>query len=457
MQTTPSISISRAIARACFVALVITMAACGGRGETSSIIRPFAGPALEQATGGPNRTQDIETTALPSAVPLHMQIIADTSSRIGDFQPFDYHISQSEAKSSAKRFDLTWGSGEPDPWHTGNPNIDVSYYLPFDTDADTDGFGYLGHPLSWWQSANGHPDWVLYRCDRTTPAWVSGLPANTPLDISNPAVVAYQMQRVIPYMRTHGYNALAADVVSLNNGNGGCGVWTNNHTIWVQKFSGQHEDARWASAVQYWAAYVQTDLHAQTHQLALLANSDIPYAPEGDGPSEQLVSHVDAVQDEGGFTSWGGKLADDHMFREKVWWMVYAQSVGKPYLISDLWKNAEPDAAQREYAIATYLMGRGDYAALLTSKYGEYGEEHYYAEYGDAVGSACEPMQQAQGVYMRTLSSALVIVNTGGSTMRVSLPKSASSYKDMEGKVVTNPMPVDGESGLVLLTSDGCK
>jgi hypothetical protein len=456
MHHSSSNAFHRAPVRALILSIAITIAACGGHGEMSSIIHPLAGSMPMQASGSLDAAMTAHTMSERPAQALRQPLMARTWSRIGLLQPFDYGISRSEARDIAPKFDLAWGSGDPSPWHAGNPKIDVSYYLPFDTDADLDGFGSLGHPLSWWLSSKGHPDWVLYRCDRTTPAWVSGLPTNTPLDISNPAVVAYQMRLVVPYMKANGFNALAADVVSLHDGSGGCGVWTDNHTVWVQKFSGQHDDPNWAAAVQSWAAYAQQYLHAQSDQMALLANSDVGYAPIGDRPSEELVGHVDAVQDEGGFTSWGGQIADDHMFREKEWWMDYVQGVGKPYLIADLWKDQEPDASQREYAIATYLMGRGEYAALFTAKYGEYGVEHYYPEYADAVGSGCEAMQHTQGVYMRRLANALVIVNTAGSTMRVTLPKKAEWYRDMEGKEVTNPMPIDGESGLVLLTSSGC-
>lgn len=443
-----------------FVAVVLA-AACAGAGASggsAAVISPLgdAAPAAHARVDGSTYANALSSPApVPSAAPLHWPIMTDTWSRIGLFQPFDFDITRSEATNTAARFDLTWGPDDPQPWLQGNRHLNVSYYLPFDTDADITGFGYLGHRLSWWQSTSGHPDWVLYRCDRVTPAWVSGLPVNTPLDISNPDVVAYQMQRVVPYIKANGYNALAADVISLRNGYGGCGVWTQNHTVWVQKFSGQRDDPAWVAAVQHWAAYAQWYLHAQHPQLALLVNSAIAYEPEGDPDSETFVSHVDAVQDEGGFTNWGGRMADDREFRQKEWWMTYVQSMGKPYMIADLWRT-EPTAAEREFSIASYLLGRGDYAAMFTSQYGEYGQEHYYPEYADQVGGPCGAMTQTQGVYERDLESALVIVNTSTSTIDVTLPKLATAYADMEGQTVTDPMPVGAQSGLVLLTPNGC-
>jgi len=50
----------------------------------------------------------------------------------------------------------------------------------------------------------------------------------------------------------------------------------------------------------------------------------------------------------------------------------------------------------------------------------------------------------------------LVIVNTGGSTVNVALPKGASNYTDIEGRPVANPLPVGSSDGWVLLTNSGC-
>ena len=48
--------------------------------------------------------------------------------------------------------------------------------------------------LSWWQEH--HPSWVLYRCDRKTPAtyWGNGIP----LDLTNPEVLAWQGADGVP-------------------------------------------------------------------------------------------------------------------------------------------------------------------------------------------------------------------------------------------------------------------
>ena len=321
----------------------------------------------------------------------------DTWQSIGLFQPFDGGISGPQAQADAPRYVLTWGTDKPGTWVAGNGRINATYYLPFDTDADIGDFGDLGHSLDWWQNVGPHPDWVLYKCDRTTPAWVGGLPQNVPLDISNPDVVAYQMSTIAPYMLMQGYTSLAADVLSLQNGQSGCGVWAHGHTVWVQRFSGKAVDPRWAAAAQSWAAYTQWYMHGMPVPMPFVANGPLNAAPH-DPSAERLMAHVDGYQDEAGFTSFGNHMISDAGFRTKVWWAQYIQAQGKAFMVTDLWQGQEPDPVQRDFAIATYLMGRYHQAAMMTAKYGSYGYEHYWPEYASPVGSPCADMYPDQGV-----------------------------------------------------------
>jgi hypothetical protein len=381
-------------------------------------------------------------------------VLSDTWIGIGLFQPFDGGISKRQAVADADRYVMTWGSDKPMSWRNGNRSISTGYYLPFDTDADRGSFGDLGHSLAWWD--RNRPDWVLYQCDRKTPAWVGGLPGNVPLDISNPQVASYQMQLILPYMRSNGYTSLTVDVLSLQNGQAGCGVWTNGHRIWVPKFSGEKVDPLWQSAVLNWAGYVQYTLHRLRPQLPVIVNTPA-WAKPGDPGEEALIALIDGFQDEAGFTGWGNHLINETNFVNKVWWAEYIQAAGKAYLVTDLWQGSEPNAAQRDFAVATYLMGKEHQAAMVTSQYGDYGVEHFWPEFQSPVGSPCAAMQGTQGVYERKYTGGLVIVNPTSATARVSLPKSRSSYEDMEGRIVTDPLTVFTDDGYVLLTSDGCQ
>ena len=394
------------------------------------------------------------TGSVPPAPPLLNPVLKDTWSGVGLFQPFDGYISQSQATADAGRYVLTWGAGKPLAWRAGNSQISTGYYLPFDTDMDVSNFGNLGHPLQWWQSGV-HADWVLYRCDRQTPAWAGGLPQNVPLDISNPAVVEYQMTQIGPFMQANGYTSLTVDVLALQNNNGGCGVWTQNHTVWVSKFSGQTQDPVWAAAVMYWMEYTQWYMHSQSPQFPVVVNSP-GWINQGDPAEEGLIAHLDGFQDEAGFTGWGNHLVNETGFLNKVWWAEYIQAQGKAWLVADLWQHGEPGGAERDFAVSTYLMGKEHQAAMVTAHYGAYGVEHYYPEFASAIGSPCASMYHDQGVYLRKYTGALIIVNPTGGTVSVALPRSASSYTDMEGRQVTNPLPVAQDDGFVLLTTNGC-
>jgi hypothetical protein len=190
--------------------------------------------------------------------------------------------------------------------------------------------------------------------------------------------------------------------------------------------------------------------------MPFVANAPFGWAPKYDHSQEQLIAHLDGFQDEAGFTSFGNHLVDDTMFQSKIWWAQYIQAQGKAFMVTDLWKGAEPDPVQRDFAIATYLMGRYHQAVMVTAQYGSYGVEHYWPEYDSAVGSPCSDMYASQGVYLRKNSGSLVIVNPSTSTVNVTLPKSASNYTDIEGRAVTSPLTVGQDDGWVLLTQNGC-
>ncbi|HYK54402.1 MAG TPA: hypothetical protein VEV38_12840, partial [Candidatus Eremiobacteraceae bacterium] len=177
---------------------------------------------------------------------------------------------------------------------------------------------------------------------------------------------------------------------------------------------------------------------------------------QDDPAYKKLISHLDGFQDEAGFTFFGNHQIDDGDFRAKIWWAKYVQAQGKAFMVTDLWQGQEPSPTQRDFAISTYMMGRYHQDAMVTAKYGSYGFEHYWPEYDSAVGSPCADMYADQGVYFRKNSGSLVIVNVSRGTISVNLPRSASSYTDIEGRTVTNPLPVGQDDGWVLLTNNGC-
>eukprot|EP01079_Euglenida_sp_SAG-EU17-18_P000394 gene394-2423_t len=145
----------------------------------------------------------------------------DTSNNVHSFITFDSGVSPADVNMDRLyRYDFVWGGerNPPSAYHSAVPSIVVAKYIPYAWDPDPT------RSLTWWQS--NHPSWVLYKCDRKTPAWYPGLVGrNMPLDISNPAVVEWQADTYAGPAGAGGYDAIAADMFGLYNSFGACGVW----------------------------------------------------------------------------------------------------------------------------------------------------------------------------------------------------------------------------------------
>src|SRR5579863_6492792 len=193
-----------------------------------SIVAPQAFPAPQQNAVVPSASTPQFDAASPNVA------LADTWSNIHPYIIFDGEITASAATQNAYRYNFVWGTDKPLAWKAGNPAIITSFYVPFDGDFT------MSRDLTWWKA--NHPNWILYKCDHKTLANLGG-DKNVPLDISNPAVVQWQMKTYAPLMIRDGYDALAEDIVDLTNATGGCGVFVNG--VWTQRFSGLPADDVW--------------------------------------------------------------------------------------------------------------------------------------------------------------------------------------------------------------------
>ena len=108
----------------------------------------------------------------------------DTYDGIHYFQTFDDSVTDFNTLGSEAVF--VWGADEATPYlSSSNPKITISYYMTWAYDNDAT------HDLTYWKGL--HPDWILYQCDKATPAYYGGSATsqpNMPLDISNPEVIA---------------------------------------------------------------------------------------------------------------------------------------------------------------------------------------------------------------------------------------------------------------------------
>ncbi len=113
-------------------------------------------------------------------------------------------------------------------------------------------------------------------------------------------------------------------------------------------------------------------------------------------------------------------------------------------------------AAQRDYSVATYLMGDEQSAATFISPHA-YGIEVWRPEYGTNIGAPCAEYTGGPSVYFRRFANAIVVVNANDAkSASASLP-AGHTYSDLEGRIVHNPLSLAANDGYVLKTTNGCK
>jgi len=449
--------------------LVLTslLAACGGGGhftpasDTSTDYQP-AQQALQQET----QTSAVQTNALtPSSLPV-TSFLPSSYGKIGTFQIFDETrngtISATAAQQHGYHYNAVWGvrPGMATNWRVSNSGLQASYYFISITDASTSAWGGIGHSLTWWKA--NHPSWILYACSTSTnapthnPAYVAGLP-NVPIDFHNTAAADYVIRNVVaPYAKSHGYNALAADEVTFWPAMSGttyypCGIW--NGSTFVRRYSNAN-DPRYDSDMVNWVKAAHSTLRTYFPGMRLIVNHPGSVLSTNE---ETLLQNVDAVMDETGFTAYGRYQIPVSKVTAKANWMRYGQQHGVAMLINQDWGAITMGAAQRDYSVATYLLGNEQAAAAFISNHSGYGIEVWRSEYGMNVGAPCGEYYSGGGALLyRKFANAFVAVNGGGSgTQSAHLP-TGHTYVDLEGRTVHNPLPIAANDGYVLKTTNGC-
>ncbi|HEY8314976.1 MAG TPA: hypothetical protein VIG51_12515 [Candidatus Baltobacteraceae bacterium] len=424
-------------------------------------------------------TPGVVAEATPTPVPPQVSAAGpSTLGRIGLFQIFDYNMSAAQARSAAAHDDFVWGSGiggngaTSVSWNQGNPRIVNARYFVQGTDA-----GLSRHDLGWFKTH--HPSWIVYDCDANnrptrTVAHQPGLPDYTPLDITNPRAIAYQIHEVGTFAIAHGNNAIGADQTLFFDYDGGqhpgwfgCGVYRNGSFVrrWGASQGGfPNYDPRWSYDTAQWVKSAKrllaTDPTLAPHHLKLIVNH--PAGNVNDPNERTLLQNVDAVLDEPGFSNYGKyAVSPASFFRTTLDYVEYAQSLGVSVLETDKFGGGNSvTKPQLSWAIATYLLGNEGKAELSVTP-GPYGSEFYYPEYGtihSRLGKPCGRYTVAgNGVlYMRRFSGGFVVVNSGGiGTISASL--AAPSLSDLVGRHVSNPLLVKPYDSYVLLSpGNGC-
>jgi Hypothetical glycosyl hydrolase family 15 len=389
--------------------------------------------------------EPLPTATLAASVP-GVRPFVDSWNNFHIFQDFDYNIQNPSA--IARYYDFVWGAhpGNVQAFRSSNPNNLLSFYFSFFRDSGTFNDRGATQSLAYWQQI--HPDWILYQCDRHTPAYEDGL-NNVPFNFTNPAFLAWQIQTYAQPASANGFDAIAADNVNLQNVIGACGYYKNGQ--WVQRYTGEMDDPGWRADVLTWLSEMQQALHQLAHPLILIPNLGYGYSPSSDPQVQQVVSHLDGILDEGGFTKYGNGYLTGDAWVQAVNFIQSVQQQHKAYYIVDAFQSVDPGEIQ--WALASYLMAKEHSAYLTITPIQGYGSDLRYSEYNAQIGSPTGQMFLSQNIYWRDYSHGLSLVNPSPtSTYTVSLP-GGRHYVDLNGNQVSQTVTLPPHSGLVLLAT----
>ncbi len=435
-------------------------------GNTVSATGYFNSKGIFQAASahvvtGPTAAPSLAPTTAPLPRPTNPPGATISLGHIGLFQVFDSLMTSAQRTAAGPRYNLVWGARwPPSEWSVNNRSIITTLYSALELSDSA-------HGLAYYQAH--HPDWILYNCTGNgTPthvvAYMGGTPGLTPLDIHNPAVTSFQVRTLkVPPAIRDGYTGLAIDQVLFFNfmgGNAGpgsyaCGVWQNG--TFVKRYASK-SDSRWALDVVNWLKTAKnilaTDSTIAPHHLKLVVNH--PSGTISNVYEQQLLASVDGSLSEVGFSAYGQYKTEPRLFKTTVDYMVYAQAHGVTALVIDKFVQPGPlTPIQREWAVATYLMGNNGNALLFATYTGRgkrgYDITNYYPEYDIQLGGYCGPVTGGPAIYERKFQNGLVIVNSSASPFSVALSRTQETYRDIEGRAVKNPLVVPATDGFVLL------
>lgn len=366
-----------------------------------------------------------------------------TASGVHSFLTFDSGLNDSMIELASPLVEFVWGGHAPALWHASNAEVVVSSYMTFNRDPDAQ------RNLSWWQT--NHPSWVIYKCDRETPATPDTTDTNIPLDISNPDVISWQLG-LAEEISGEGFDAIAADNFDVNNDQQACGVW-ESPGVWRNLYNGT--DAAFVAAQVSWLATFRRGLHDLQRPLLLVPNFVLGDVPFNSSLAEAIASGVDGILDERGFTGWGAGFLSPEDWDNTAAWATMLQETGRAFFAINEWGDAPTvPAPVREWAVASWLMSNVNASAVFLSCVQCYGNWAWSPEFALPVGSPLGPRTVIPGsaVWLRTFSTgALSLVNPVlASNATVSLPAGVS-FVDAEGTLFVNAVVLPGGSGLTLV------
>jgi hypothetical protein len=248
---------------------------------------------------------------------------------------------------------------------------------------------------------------------------------------------------------------------TVKKGEYACGIWQNGK--FVRRYSGVRDPAWTADMVAFVKGarqIVTTDPALAPHHLKIVINH--PLGSVSDANEQALLANIDGILDEVGYSHNGRytTAADANLFRSTTDYLNYAQSHGLAVYVIDqfgITGSGDLTASQREYAVAAYFMANQGRAYMYMSP-AVGGDEHNYPEYSAKLGAPCGAYYGGPHIYYRKFQNGLVVLNSGSlpaASESAQLP-SGHTYKDIDGRAVTNPLNVASSDGYIMTTANGC-
>jgi hypothetical protein len=404
-----------------------------------------AATALPGATGTPHKGTTTPTTAVPTGMgtqtpsPQGISGLVDTYANIHLGLVFDSGVNN--LNSLQGKIDVVWGA-------TTAKSIPGAFTISYNT-SDRIGNGTNGplYSIDWFKQH--HPDWIVYTCDKTTPAFSFNEP-NTPLDITNPQVLQFIMaQEIIPQIQS-GYQGIGFDNIGPLNSWQRCGHFDANHT-WVPLYSGLVHDPTYEQSLLTWGKAMYTLIKQYAPQVKVAMNFSLD--DQMWNFWNQMLANVDFLTDEGGFTNFGSPTfpyITDSAWNTYVAFLQTLQGSSEQkglFLINEL-PSTNITSAQLEWSLANYLLVKEHAAYVTVVGNQQYGQFYDHPEYHIQIGTPTGEMASDGCAFARTFTQGMAVVNpSSSSSCTVKLPH---PYKTVSGATVTT-LTLGPHSGSVLL------
>lgn len=337
--------------------------------------------------------------------------------RVGRAQIFVYGLKDRNILRG--RRDIVWAdAGEK------IPGIYAMSYMEMDRDPEH------SHDVAWYRTY--HPDWLVYKCDRVSPAhefrYEYGY--DTPVDVTNPAVREYLYSVNRDMAKVDGrFEAAGIDNVTSKNLWSRCGVWHRGQ--WMQKYSGARIDPAYARDIAAWMKWLGDRTHEAGDCLAANHYFD---GSDAEGYKE-VAAQLDIIVDEHGFTRKCHPTVTDQTWLERITLFRDIARTKPVVIIDQVCPTAERiTRGVLDWSLANYLLLKGDrsYLAIVS-------EDHYgpgFQDFPDLYLETGKPLGDftaEAGAYARRFERALALVNPS-STATASYDLGDKEWADLDGQ-----------------------